>query len=132
MDIPKYFIPGVVTGDSGHAIFPMTLGQGSNQRLTFDLFGGGGKVAIDNIKVTRGGAGPWRRDFENGFVLVNPLNKPYTFTLDELSGDFGRIGIKRILGTQAPEVNNGQAVTGTLTLEPFDAIVLLADHIPSP
>lgn len=129
-DVPGYRIPGVVTGDSGDAIFPMTLGPGVAQRLAFDLIGGGGKVAIDNIKVTRGGAGPWRRDFENGFVLVNPLNKPYTFTMDELRGDLGRTGIKRILGTQAPDVNNGQPVVEGLSLQPFDAIILLADHVP--
>ena len=75
-------------------------------------------------------AGPWRRDFENGFVLVNPLNTPYNFTWDELTGSFNRTNIKRILGTQAPEVNNGQPVTDTLTLNPFDAIILLADPIP--
>lgn len=130
-DVPGYPVPGVVVGDSGRALFPMTLGTGGNQRLSFDLIGGGGKVAIDNVRVTRGDAGPWRRDFENGFVLVNPINKPYTFTTEELAGNLGRTGIRRILGTQAPDVNNGQPVTSTLTLAPFDAIILLADPIPS-
>lgn len=50
---------------------------------------------------------------------------------EELAGALNRTGIKRILGTQAPDINNGQPVTGTLTLQPFDAIILLADHIPS-
>jgi hypothetical protein len=63
--------------------------------------------------------------------LVNPLNKPYTFTVDELAGIFNRTGIKRILGTVAPDVNNGQLVADDLTLEPFDAIILLADPIPT-
>jgi hypothetical protein len=130
-EVPHYALPGVVTGDAGTAYFPMTLGAMGEFRLTFQLIGGGGKVSIDNIRVTRGGAGPWRRDFERGLVLVNPLNKPYTFSLDELSGDFGRTGIRRILGTQAPEVNNGQPVVEGLTLQPFDAIILLADPIPS-
>jgi hypothetical protein len=129
-EVPHYSLPGVICRDSGEAYFPMTLGAEGNFRLTFQLLGGGGKVAIDNIKVIRGGAGPWRRDFENGFVLVNPLNKPYTFTMDELRGDLSRTGIKRILGTQAPEVNNGQPVVEGLSLQPFDAIILLADHIP--
>jgi len=40
---------------------------------------------LDLVFVDR--AGPWRRDFENGFVLVNPLNKAYTFTYEELTGD---------------------------------------------
>jgi len=130
-EVPHYALPGVVAGDAGTAYFPMTLGTTGEFRLTFQLIGGGGKVAIDNIRVTRGGAGPWRRDFERGFVLVNPLNKPYTFSLDELSGNFERTGIRRILGTQAPEVNNGQPVVEDLTLQPFDAIVLLADTIPN-
>ncbi len=129
-EVPHYLLPGVVTGDAGKAYFPMTTGTTGGFRLTFQLLGGGGKVAIDNVRVNQGGAGPWRRDFENGFVLVNPLNRPCTFTLDELRGDIERTGIKRILGTQAPEVNNGQPVVDSLTLQPFDAIILLADPIP--
>jgi hypothetical protein len=130
VEVPGYVIPGVVVGDSGTAYFPMTLGSSGYFRLTFQLLGGGGKVAVDNIRVYQGGADPWRRDFENGFVLVNPLSKPHTFTWIELTGSFNRTNIKRILGTQAPEVNNGQPVTDTLTLNPFDAIILLADPIP--
>jgi hypothetical protein len=129
-EVPHYPLPGVVVGDSGRAFFPMTSGANGEFRLTFQLEGGGGKVAIDNIRVTQGGAGPWRRDFENGFVLVNPLHNSYTFTAEELSGLMGRTGIKRILGTQAPDVNNGLPVAESLTLQPFDAIILLADFIP--
>jgi uncharacterized protein (TIGR03437 family) len=97
--------------------------------LSIGIFGGGGKVAVDNLRIVQGGAGPWRRDFENGLVLVNPLNTPHTFTVAELSGALNRTGIHRIKGTQAPDVNNGQPVSGELTLEPFDAIILLADPI---
>ena len=123
-----YRLPEVIKGESGSVSFPVTLNHGSSFKLEF-VMTNGGKIAIDNIKIYEGGAGPWRRDFENGFVLVNPLNKPYTYSADELSGEFNRTGIKRILGTQAPEVNNGQPVTGSLTLQPFDAIILLADSI---
>ncbi len=125
----SYTLPEVHTGGSGEVRFPVTLNHGSGFQLEIALTSGGGKVAIDDVKVYEGGAGPWRRDFENGFVLVNPLNKPYTFTAEELVGAYSRTGIKRILGTQAPEVNNGEPVTDTLTLEPFDAIILLADHV---
>ena len=59
--------------------------------------------------------------------MVNPLNKPYNFNATELSGPFSRNQIKRILGTQDPTVNNGQPVTESLTLQPFDAIILLAE-----
>lgn len=127
----SYDLPEVFAGESGSIHFPVTLNFGSNFKLEFALYSGGGKVAIDNIKVYEGGAGPWRRDFENGFVLVNPLNRAYTFSTAELAGEFNRTRIKRILGTQAPSVNNGQPVTGTLALQPFDSIILLADYISS-
>jgi hypothetical protein len=129
--VDQYNWPSVVSGDAGRARFHVTPPPGGPYSLTFVLGGGGGKVAIDNIRVTEGGAGPWRRDFENGFVLVNPINRPYTFSAQELAGELNRTGIRRILGAQAPEVNNGGPVAGALTLQPFDAIILLADHIPS-
>jgi len=128
----SYTLPEVHTGGSGEVRFPVTLNHGSGFKLEIALTSGGGKVAVDDIKVYEGGAGPWRRDFENGFVLVNPLNKPYTSNAEELAGSYSRTGIKRILGTQAPDVNNGEPVTDTLTLQPFDAIILLADHTSSP
>ena len=122
-------IPGVVAGDAGHSTFPVTLAGGAGTALEFALWQGLGLVAIDNIQVALGGPGPWRRDFEHGFVLVNPLLTPHTFSLQDLQGSYGRTGIRRILGTQAPAVNNGQAVTTPFTLAPFDAIILLADPI---
>ena len=79
-----------------------------------------------------GGIGPWRRDFENGFVLVNPFEHPHTFLAGDLAGGLKRTGIRRIKGTQAPEVNDGRPVTDHLTLRAFDAIILLADHIDAP
>ena len=127
-----YMAPGLVAGDSGTTNFPFTISTSGKWTISFYLVNGGGKVAIDNIKIFKGVSGPWRRDFENGFVLVNPYLTPYTFSASELAGTFKRTGIKRILGTQAPDVNNGQYVTGSLTLQPFDAIILLADNIPNP
>lgn len=109
-----YQLPGVVAGDAGRARFHLTLEPGGDLTIGFFLGGGGGKVAVDNIRVSEGGAGPWRRDFENGFVLANPINRPYTFNALELAGPLNRTGIQRILGTQAPTVNNGQPVTGNL------------------
>jgi uncharacterized protein (TIGR03437 family) len=124
-----YQADGVVKGDSGTIHFPVTISSPGDWYVFFALADGGGKVAIDNLRISRGGPGPWRRDFENGFVLVNPLLYPHTFSVTELAGRLNRTGIRRIKGTQAPEVNNGQAVTGDLTLGAFDAIILLADPI---
>jgi uncharacterized protein (TIGR03437 family) len=126
--IDSYPTDGLVKGDSGTAQFPFTVPASGSWSLAFSL-GGGGEVAIDRLRIHEGGVGAWRRDFENGFVLVNPLLQARTFTTAELAGMLKRTGIRRIKGAQAPEVNNGQAVSGVLTIAPFDAIILLADHI---
>jgi hypothetical protein len=114
-------------GESGKARYPFTPLEDSDYRLRFSILSAG-SVAIDNLSITEGGAGPWRRDFENGIVLVNPYRIAAHFDATAMAGIFGRSGIKRIKGTQAPEVNSGAPVTIGITLEPFDAIILLADH----
>lgn len=120
--------PGFVTGDSGTFRFPFVAPSGGSPVIHILLYGGG-KIAIDNVKLYRGGAGPWRRDFENGFVLVNPLGQPHTFSASELAGSLSRSDIRRIKGTQALDINNGLPVSGDLTVRGFDAIILLADRI---
>lgn len=126
--VDSWMCPEMIAGDSGTAVFPFQIGSADAWSIIFALSGGGGKVAIDNVRLFQGGSGPWRRDFENGFVLVNPYLTPYTFTSDQIAGALHRTNVRRIKGTQAPDINNGQAV-GALTLQPFDGIVLLADHI---
>jgi len=62
-------------------------------------------------------SGVYRRDFENGIVLVNPKgNGQKTITLET---DY-----KRISGSQAPSVNNGQTVR-SVTLQDRDGLILL-------
>jgi hypothetical protein len=62
-------------------------------------------------------AGVWRRDFDNGIVLVNPKgNGAKTVTLET---DF-----VKVKGTQDPVTNNGQTVR-TVTLKDRDGIILL-------
>lgn len=61
--------------------------------------------------------GVWRRDFDNGIVLVNPKgNGPQTVTLE---GPFVKLS-----GTQDPVTNNGATVT-TVTLKDRDGIILM-------
>ena len=61
--------------------------------------------------------GVWRRDFDNGIVLVNPKgNGAQTLTLDT--------AYVKIKGTQDPATNNGQTVT-SVTLKDRDGIILL-------
>jgi hypothetical protein len=60
--------------------------------------------------------GVYRRDFENGIVLVNPKgNGPQEVTLEE---DF-----KRLAGKQDPTVNSG-TVTRKVVLQDRDGIIL--------
>ena len=127
-----YFrVPWVVTGDFGTVHFPFVVSTAGRWSIGIAITGGG-TVAIDNVSVVSGGVGPWRRDFEGGFVLVNPLPQPHMFSAADLGGSLNRTGVRRINGSQAPDINNGQAVTGDLTLGPFDAIILLADPICAP
>ncbi|HTX37831.1 MAG TPA: hypothetical protein VME43_22535, partial [Bryobacteraceae bacterium] len=128
--LDTYNVLGRVTGDHGTATIPFTVpGPGT---WTFNIYlVNGGEVAIDNLTIAQGGVGPWRRDFQNGFVLVNPLQQAYTFSAADLAGSLNRTGIHRISGTQAPDINNGQAVTDELTIASFDAIILLANTIPT-
>jgi Hypothetical glycosyl hydrolase family 15 len=64
--------------------------------------------------------GVWRRDFDNGIVLVNPKgNGQQTVTLE---GPF-----IKIRGTQDPVINSGATVT-TVTLKDRDGIILLRQN----
>ena len=61
--------------------------------------------------------GVWRRDFDNGMVLVNPKgNGQQTVTLES--------PFIKIKGSQDPVTNSGQTVT-TVTLKDRDGIMLL-------
>jgi len=58
----------------------------------------------------------WRRDFENGIVLVNPSGAAVTV---DLGGQY-----RKIAGQYDPAFNNGEALTG-ITLDPRSGAVLL-------
>jgi hypothetical protein len=126
-----YVVPGVVEGDEGTVRFPVSIPYEASWVISLAMVDGGGKMAVDNLRIVQGGAGPFRRDFERGLVLVNPYSQPRTFTADEVAGPRHRTGIRRIKGTQAPDVNTGLPVPGAVTLGPFDAIILLADPLAS-
>ncbi|MCX7028017.1 MAG: putative glycoside hydrolase [Spirochaetes bacterium] len=120
-------IDALFTGESGRVHYPFTPLEDDDYRLRFSILSAG-KIAIDDVRITEGGAGPWRRDFENGIVFVNPYCVPARFDAKAITGALERTGIKRIKGSQAPEVNSGAPVKDNLVLDPFDAIILLADH----
>ena len=64
--------------------------------------------------------GVWRRDFDNGIVLVNPKgNGPQTVTLET--------SFVKLKGTQDPVTNSGATVT-SVTLKDRDGIILMRVH----
>jgi hypothetical protein len=67
--------------------------------------------------------GVWRRDFDNGIVLVNPKgNGAQTVTLET--------SYIKIKGTQDPVTNSGATVT-TVTLADRDGIILMRQNPPT-
>lgn len=64
------------------------------------------------------------REFEHGIVLANPSRRPFTFDLAALAP--GR-NYRRLRGVAAqdPRTNNGERVTGSITLGERDALFLL-------
>jgi len=73
---------------------------------------------IDDVHFSQWGLALYRRDFQNGIVLVNPTASPMTAALG--------VSAKHILGTHDPVANNGQAVS-LVTVPGMDAVFLLRD-----
>jgi len=84
--------------------------------LTFFLGLQAGDVWFDDVHFQAGVSSVWRRDFQNGIVLVNPTEQSLTVPLET--------SFRRILGTSAPSVNNG-ALSSSNTIAPHDALFLL-------
>lgn len=79
-----------------------------------------GDVWFDDVHFQTGATSVWRRDFQNGIVLVNPTE----LTLDvALESTF-----RRILGTHATAVNNG-VVSATQRVLPYDALFLIRTEL---
>ena len=79
-----------------------------------------GDVWFDDVHFQSGLTSIWRRDFQNGIVLVNPSERVLTVPLER--------EYKRILGTRAPSVNNGARAT-SMTIQPYDALFLLRGEV---
>jgi hypothetical protein len=75
---------------------------------------------IDDVHFTDTGLALYRRDFQNGIVLVNPTFSPMTANLD--------VPCRRILGTRDPLTNDGSSAT-QVTVAPDDALFLLRSSL---
>ncbi len=101
-----------------------TIEQANTTRLAFYLARDAGDVWIDDVHFQAGLSTVYRRDFQNGIVLVNPSFQsgadvvlPRTF--------------RRILGTVDPYTNDGSS--GTVHyVGPSDALFLIGDDMYAP
>lgn len=127
------FLPDIdAPGQRGRLRVVAKIPQGQVGSLTAGFLDAG-IVVVDNIRITEGGPGVWRRDFENGIALANPTPNPIFVAQSQIVGPLNRTGIRRIRGTQAPTVNDGTAVNTGLQLGPGEGIILLANRIaPAP
>jgi hypothetical protein len=101
-------------------LVPQTSGSASVQ---FFLAETAGDVWIDDVHFQPGVTNVYRRDFQNGIVLVNPASQSMTV-------DLGR-DYRKILGTLDPATNDGSTVTQT-TVPPSDALFLIGDDRIAP
>ena len=77
-----------------------------------------GNAAIRNIRLYKGGAERWTREFERGRIYLNMTKNPWNVNVS--TGV-----VQRFVGTQSPELNNGAVETGTVAIPPYDAAFLL-------
>jgi hypothetical protein len=96
-------------------IIPNGTGQAT---LQFFLAGEVGDVWFDDVHFQQGASSLWRRDFQNGIVLVNPASQTMTAPLER--------EYRRISGTSDPAVNDGALIT-QISVPPSDARFLIGD-----
>ena len=81
-----------------------------------------GDVWLDDVHFRAGVTNLYRRDFQNGIVLVNPSAQVMAVPLER--------NFRKILGARDPVTNNGSIVTSA-TVNPSDALFLIdGAHIP--
>ena len=91
-------------------------------KLAFYVGGEPGDVWLDDCHFQMGATTIYRRDFQNGLVLVNPSNSPLTLPLERT--------FRKITGIADPAVNDGQNVN-QVTVGASDALFLIgSDQIP--
>lgn len=90
--------------------------------LQFQIGESAGDVWVDDVHFQRGVTSIWRRDFQNGIVLVNPSSNTLGVPL---GGTFTKIA-----GTVDPATNDGASITQA-SIPPSDALFLIgSDFIP--
>ena len=97
----------------------LTTSAAPGSDLAFGVAEQIGRTEIRNIRLYEGGAERWSRDFQNGKVLLNMTNHPWRINIGS--------GFRRLKGSQCPEVNNGEKISGMTEVPPRDALFLLKE-----
>lgn len=98
--------------------------QPNTTRISFYLANNTGDVWLDDVHFQRGLSTVYRRDFQNGIVLVNPSFQSGADVVLPRS-------YRRILGTVDPGINDGSS--GSVQyVGPADALFLIGDDIHPP
>ena len=98
-------------------------GDDTQAILMFGLSESLGSVWLDDVQLRQGSRDAWRRDYDNGSVLLNATTVTHTITLDRT--------YRKIDGGQDPAHNDG-SLTAEVELGPRDAIILLRTDIYLP
>lgn len=101
----------------------LTPSQSGTGNIHLSFAAAAGDVWVDDLHLQVGPSNLWRRDFQNGIVLVNPTFTPLTVPLERT--------FRKILGTVAPTVNNGGSTT-QVSLGSEDALFLIGDDFIPP
>ncbi len=96
-----------------------SLGNDAQAKLIFGMGSNTGFVWLDDLGFYKGNADIWRRDFDNGIVLVNASDEAVTIQLDAT--------YRKINGLQDQSVNDGSLVN-EVDLPPKDGLILLRNE----
>jgi hypothetical protein len=110
------------TGWRRYQVSFVSMGTG-NCQLIFHLSSETGDVWLDDVHLQAGVSSVYRRDFQNGTVLVNPSSDVQTVVLERPYG--------RIRGTVDPITNDG-TWSANLTMPPNDALFLIGSDLTAP
>ncbi len=102
------------------ALVPPSAGDAELELFVADA---AGDVWFDDVHLQAGATSVYRRDFQNGIVLVNPSNEVLTVPLER--------EFKKIQGFADPVTNDGSLVT-QVTVNPSDALFLIGDDRIAP
>jgi hypothetical protein len=98
----------------------MVPGASVTASLAFFIGNQTGDVWFDDVHFQQGASSVWRRDFQNGVVLVNPSDRALSVPLE--------MAYRRLLGEHTTNVNNG--LSAQLQYIPaYDAIFLLRPQL---